>query len=87
MADQALKDKVRTALADAYFNQPTDYIAVTDSEAGDMRVLIVSPQLGGKRAKEKRDLVWGALFARLTQPEWGQIVTLVAKTPDEVMAE
>ena len=87
MAEQTIKERVAGALRHTLFNQPDDYVAVTDGDGDLLHVLVVSPKIGGKGASEKRDLIWGELVGRLTQPEWSRVSLLVAKTPDEVMAE
>lgn len=87
MADEEIKERVATALRHTLFNQPEDYVAVTDGDGDLLHVLVISPRVRGKRASEKRDLIWGELINRLTQPEWSRVSLLVAKTPDEVMAE
>lgn len=87
MADQALKDRVVAALQHTLFNKPGDYVAVTDGDADAVHILVISPQIGGKRAKEKRDLIWGELIARLAQQDWQRVSLLVAKTPQEALAD
>ena len=87
MAEQAFKESIVQTLRNAYFNKEGDYISVADGEGDAVHVLIISPQLGGKRAKEKRDLVWGNLIANLKPEEWARISLVAAKTPEEAMAE
>lgn len=87
MAEKAFKEAISQTLKKAYFNKEGDYISVTDGDGDAVHVLIISPQLGGKRAKEKRDLVWGNLIAHLKPEEWARISLVAAKTPEEAMAE
>lgn len=87
MADAAFKNHVLAALRGTLFSGPDDYVTVTDGEGDAVHVLIISPQFGGKRAKEKRDLVWGELVARLKPDEWSRVSLVAAKTPEEAMAE
>jgi acid stress-induced BolA-like protein IbaG/YrbA len=87
VADQTLKDKITSVLKQSLFNQPGDYVAVTDGDEDLAHVLVISPQLGGKKAREKRDLIWDELMAKLAEDEWQRISLVAAKTPEEVMAE
>lgn len=87
MAEQAFKDAIIGVLNKNLFNKPGDYISVTDGDGDAVHVLVISPQLGGKRAKEKRDLIWGELVANLKQEEWARISLVAAKTPEEALTE
>ena len=87
MADQAFKDAIIGVLTQAVFNKPGDYVTVTDGDADAVHVLIISPQVGGKRAKEKRDLIWGTLIAGLKPEDWTRISLIAAKTPEEALTE
>jgi acid stress-induced BolA-like protein IbaG/YrbA len=86
MADDALKETIKDVLQKNYFKGQDEYVDVSDGEGDSVHVLIISRQLGGKRAKEKRDLIWGELTAHLKPEQWQRISLLVAKTPDEVVA-
>lgn len=86
MAEQAVKDHIRDSLRNAYFNKLDDLVDVSDGDGDNIHIVVVSRQLGGKRAKEKTDLLWSILTQNLPPEQWGKITLVTATTPEELKA-
>lgn len=86
MADNQLREKIRDALRDAYFNDPDDLVDVSDGPDDSIHVVIVSRKYSGHRMKEKNDLIWSVLVQRLRPEEWGKVSLSVWTSPEEIKA-
>ena len=64
MADSQLKERIRDALKDNYFNDPDDLVDVSDGPDDSVHVVIVSRKFDGRRMKEKNDLIWSTFPPR-----------------------
>jgi hypothetical protein len=84
MADRELKQRVYDVLKRGYFNDPSDFIDVSDGENGDIHVVVVSRKFDGRRVKEKNDLIWSDLQQGLTPEDWGQVTLSVGVSPEEI---
>ena len=80
--EQGLREKVRTALAQACMPDPDPDIQLDDT--GD-RVggLIISGSFAGKSPHERQDRIWHYLDQNLSPSERGLISFIVTETPEE----
>ncbi len=45
-----------------------------------------SRKFDGRRMKEKNDLIWSVLVAKLAPEEWGKVSLSVGASPEEIKA-
>lgn len=86
MADQIVKDRIRDELRSAYFNRPDDLVDVSDGDADNIHVVVVSRQLGGMRSRDKVDLIWSVLTQHTPPDQWGRISLVTATSPEDLKA-
>lgn len=78
------KKKIRDLLKSVYFDDSDDLVEVSDGDANDLYLRVVSRKFKGMGLRKKNDLVWDILTQRLPPEDWGEISMTVAITPDEV---
>jgi stress-induced morphogen len=86
MADSKLKRKIRKVLKENYFNDPQDFVDVSDGPEDSVHVVVVSRKFDGHRMKEKNDLIWSVLVKKLGPEEWGKVSLSVGTSPEEIKA-
>ena len=86
MADAQIKQKVRDALKNGFFQGPDDLVDVSDGPDDSIHVVIVSRKFDGRRMKEKNDLIWSDLVEKLRPEEWGKVSLSVGASPEEIKA-
>lgn len=86
MADETLKQKIRELLRHGAFNDPDDYVLVSDGADDNIHIVIVSPQFEGRRVLEREDMIWNELLGNLAPEEWGQISLSIGHSPEELKA-
>lgn len=86
MASHMLKQKIKNVLKQSYFNDADDLVDVSDGDADDIHVVVVSHKFDGQRLKAKNDLIWDLLSQNLQPEEWQQITLTIGTTPEEIKA-
>jgi stress-induced morphogen len=81
-----LKQKIHHVLKEAYFSGPDDLIDVSDGPDDSLHLVIVSRKFDGRRMKEKNDLIWSVLTAKLPPEEWGKVSLSIGTSPEEIKA-
>ncbi len=59
---------------------------MSDGDAGNVHVVIVSRKFDTIRYKEKDDLVWSLLTKHLKPEEWNKVSLFIAASPEEIKA-
>ncbi len=86
MADKNLKQKIYDVLKGRYFSDSTDFVDVSDGFDDLIHIVVVSRKFGGRRMKEKEDLIWSELFQNLSPEEWGKVSLSIGASPDDIKA-
>ena len=86
MADDATKQRVADALKSAYFGDSGDLVDVSDGYDDNIHVVVVSRKLGGRRLREKNDLLWSILTKELTPADWGKVTLSIGVSPEDIKA-
>lgn len=84
MACKVLKRKIYDTLKAGYFNDPEDFVDVSDGYDDLIHVVVVSRKFEGKSRSERRDLILNHLFNNLSSDEWGLVSLSISKVPEEI---
>jgi hypothetical protein len=77
------KKKICDVLKSVFFNDADDVVEVSDGDADDLHLRVISRKFRGLGLLEKNDVVWNVLLEKLEPEEWGEISMTVAMSPDE----
>ncbi len=86
MTQQQLKQKLRSLLKSTYFDDPEDWVYVSDGDEEDVHVVVVSTKFRGTRLREKQGLIWSVLTQNLPPAEWGRVTLSKGLSPEDVEA-
>ena len=82
-ADSA-KQTIHDVLKASSFGDIDDSVDVSDGPEDSIHLVIVSRKFDGLRTKEKHDLVWKVLQAKLPKKVWNRVSLTVCRSPEEI---